>query len=223
MELDSKLFNSGDRGAQRVMFYMGTLKDGDASLAAGRPVYKDTPFIRIFTAGDNLHIHDVPVWDEPENLLSHTGRFPQEWAKFKAGIAADEQSSGTPLKHMPGISAAQVRELEHFHVKTVEQLAEMADEHASKFMGIQALKSKARQFILVTKGEAPLLMVKAELQQRDDQIAALRAQVEQLIQLRGGAPLPAAELNQEERADVGTAAPKGSTKPAKKGRATAGA
>lgn len=208
MDLDSNLFKAGDRGAQRVIFYMGTLKDGDASVREGRPIYKDTPFIKIFTAGDNLHIHDVPVWDEPENPASHTARFPEEWKRFQAGLAGDEQTVGTPLKMMPGISAAQVRELAHFHVATVEQLAEMSDEHSTKFMGIHALKQKARAYILATKGEAPLRQVQAELKQRDDQIAVLTAQVNQLLALQAGKGLPPAAVIDAESADVGTPEPK---------------
>lgn len=210
---DTNLFKAGERGAQRVVFFMDTLKDGDASLKEGRPIYKEVPFIKIFTAGDNLHVHIAPVWDEPSNPASHTGRFPEEWKRFQAGLQGDEQSSGTPLKLMPGISASQVRELEHFHVKTVEQLAEMPDAHVSKFMGAHALKQKAREFILVAKGEAPLKQMKAELQQRDDEIAVMKAQIDALL---------AAAAGKRPSADVGTEGEDGAEEPPKPAKVKAG-
>src|SRR5688572_17295989 len=108
--------------AQRVEFYMGVKPDKEASAKEGRPIFVDTPFIKIFTAGDDTTVIDVPVWDDANNSNSHTKRFPGEWAAFKAGVAAEDQQGGTPLKLMPGISQAQVRELSHFHVRTVEQL-----------------------------------------------------------------------------------------------------
>lgn len=170
-----------ENSAQRVMFYMGTRPNSEKSLAEGRPIYEECPFVKIFTAGDNLTVIDVPVWDDPMNKHSHTRRFPREWAAFKAGIVAEAQQGGTPLKLMPGISQAQVRELEHFHCNTVEQLADLADVHAAKFMGIQALKQEARAYLLRAKGAAPEKALQRELAARDQEINLLKSQMQQLL------------------------------------------
>lgn len=170
-----------ENAAQRVMFYMGTKLNSEKSNAEGRPIFDECPFIKIFTAGDSFTIIDVPVWDDPLNKNSHTRRFPREWAAFKAGIAAEAQQGGTPLKLMPGISQAQVRELEHFHCHTVEQLADLHDSHAGKFMGIQALKQEARSYLLRAKGAAPEKALQRELAQRDQEIDLLKKQMQQLL------------------------------------------
>lgn len=174
-----------EKTSQRVMFYMGVKPDSEASEREGRPMFRDCPFIRIFNAGDSLTIIDKPVWDEPMNSNSHTQRFPKEWANFKAGVAAEAQGGGTPLKLMPGISQAQVRELEHFHCHTVEQLADIADAHASKFMGIQALKQEARAYILRAKGGAADKTLQRELATRDQEIELLKSQMQQLLNAQG--------------------------------------
>ena len=167
--------------AQRVMFYMGVKPDAERSLAEGRPIFVDAPFIKIFTAGDAFTIIDKPVWDDATNQHSHTQRFPREWAAFKAGVAAEAQSGGTPLKLMPGISQAQVRELEHFHCHTIEQLVDLADSNSGKFMGIQSLKNEARAYMQRAKGAAPEKAMQRELEKRDQEIELLKSQMQQLL------------------------------------------
>lgn len=171
----------GGKSAQRVMFYMGTRPDSEASEREGRPIFVECPYIKIFQAGDSLTVIDVPVWDAPLNANSHTRRFPEEWRAFKAGVAAEDQQGGTPLKLMPGISQAQVRELEHFHCRTVEQLADISDAHAAKFMGIQALKQEARAYLIRAKGGAADKALQRELSQRDQEIELLKSQMRQLL------------------------------------------
>jgi hypothetical protein len=169
------------KGSQRVMFYMGVKPDKERSRTEGRPIFVDTPFIKIFTAGDQLTIIDKPVWDDANNPNSHTARYPDEWKRFKEGVEGAAQSGGTPLKLMPGISQAQVRELEHFHCYTVEQLADISDAHGSKFMGIQGLKNEARSYLLRAKGHATERAIAQQLEARDQEIALLKAQMQELL------------------------------------------
>lgn len=170
-----------EKSSQRVMFYMGVKPDSEATEREGRPMFKDCPFIKIFQAGDSLTIIDKPVWEDSMNQNSHTQRFPKEWANFKAGVAAEAQSGGTPLKLMPGISQAQVRELEHFHCYSVEQLADISDANGGQFMGIQKLKQEARAYILRAKGGAADKALQRELATRDQEIDLLKSQMAQLL------------------------------------------
>lgn len=194
-----------EHNSQRVMFYMGVKPDAEASVRENRPIFVECPFIKIFNAGDTLTVIDKPVWDDG-NPNSHTKRWPKEWANFKAGIEGQAQSGGTPLKMMPGISQAQVRELEHFHCHTVEQLADISDSNGGKFMGIQSLKNEARSYLLRAKGGAADKALQRELAARDQEIELLKSQMKQLLegQARKSAPddVPA-------------------SKPARKGRAVA--
>ena len=188
--------------SQRVMFYMGTKPDAEASVRENRPIFVDCPFIRIFNAGDQLTIIDKPVWDDGNNPNSHTQRFPKEWANFRAGVAAEAQSGGTPLKLMPGISAAQVRELEHFHCHTVEQLANISDGNGGKFMGIQTLKNEAKAYLLRAKGGAADKALQRELAARDQEIELLKSQMAELLADKAKKVEPEAKAPKKGRASA---------------------
>lgn len=185
--------------AQYASFYMGSVEDEEATAKEGRPIFKDTPFIIIHVAGDKDLVINQPVWDDESKENSHTARFPEEWRRFKQGMDADAQQGGTPLALMPGITHGQVREMAHFNVKTVEQLADMSDGNAQKFPGVQKLRLEARSYIERAKGAAPEKRLQAELAARDNELDSMRKQMAEqakqlakLIEERGRAPAPVA-------------------------------
>lgn len=155
--------NDGDRRLM-VTFTLQARLDKAKSVEEGHNVYRDVEFITINVPGDRLSVVNRPV--QPSDKL----RFPQQYAIFKN--ARGEQIVGTPLSLWPGINPARVKELEYFNVRTVEQLATLADSGAGQMMGIQALKQAAKQFVEHSKSQAPLLKVQAELKERDDRLAA---------------------------------------------------
>jgi hypothetical protein len=149
-----------------VVFSHEPRLDKTRSVEEGRNVYRDVEFVTIRIPGDKtLSIH------RPVNV-SDKHRFPMQYQAFKN--AAGQLLSGTPLQTWPGITPAQVKELEYFNVRTVEQLASMADTGAAQMMGVQKLKRSAQQYIAAAKDAAPLLKVQAELETRDNEIAALK-------------------------------------------------
>jgi len=135
----------------------------------GRPIYKEVEFVSVIPAGDAKTIMCQRV-DE-----RHKARWPEIYKKFKSGIADTQQ--GTPLKEWAAVSASVVRELEHYHVYTVEQLAELSDE-AIMFLGrgMRELVTKAKAMIAKASNDAGTLALAAENQRLKDQIAALEAQ-----------------------------------------------
>ena len=165
--------------AQYASFYMGSTEDDAATAKEGRPIFKDVPFVIIHVAGDKDLVINQPVWDDPSKENSHTSRFPEEWRRFKQGMDADAQQGGTPLALMPGITNGQVREMAYFHVKTVEQLAEMSDGNAQKFPGVQKLRAEARAYIERAQGAAPEKRLQAELAARDNELDSMRKQMQQ--------------------------------------------
>lgn len=162
----------------RVQFYWGTLQNAAKSKEAGRAIFDDKPFVRIFIPGDKYSVLDGPVWEDDENPNSHTSRFRAKWLAFKAGQG--EAESGTPLKMWPQVTRGQVEELAYLKVKTVEQLANMADGYITNFPGGFALRSKAQDFLLAAKSNAPMEKLRAELETRDSQLAAQQAQLTEL-------------------------------------------
>ena len=149
-----------------VQFYIHARADSAKSTAEGRPIFNDTEYVRIMVPGDKGSIIERPV--RPVD----TQRFPRQYQAFKNND--DEVLTGTPLEHWPGISRSQVEELKFFHIRTVEQLADVPDSHAQKFMGINALKSRAQAYIELAKGNAPLEQMQAELEERDLTIATMQ-------------------------------------------------
>jgi hypothetical protein len=63
--------------------------------------------------------------------------------------------------------------MKFFGVHSVEQLASMPDSQAQKFMGIQALKQKAKDYIEAAKGNAPLEQLRAENEELRNRMEAL--------------------------------------------------
>lgn len=155
-----------------VAFYKGIDKNEAKSIEAGRPIFDEMDLIKILTPGSR----DSFVGLATEQYQQ---RFPQQWARYKAGQAQDV--SGTPLNLLPWLSMAQVAEFEAVGCKTVEQLAGMADNVGHKFMGYHAFKQKAQEYLDAAKGNAPIMKMQAELEKRDEQIAELNAKLDALV------------------------------------------
>jgi len=168
-----------------VQFYMGTVKDEDASASSGRPIFHDVPFIRIFNSKDN--IIDRPIRD------TDMKRWPRAYAAWKGTGESEPGATGTRLEHWPLMTRAQAEEFKYFKCYTIEQLADMPDSLGDKVMGFQRLKALAKMYVEAAKGEAPMIRVQAELEKRDGEIAELKSEVARLSKLMeaASAVLPA--------------------------------
>lgn len=149
-----------------VVFYLHPIRDDVASAAEGRPIYKEVEWVKIMVPGDKGNVINRPA--NGEDLQ----RFRTTYDKFKTN--SQESLTGTPLEKWPRVTRAQVEELKHFGIRTVEQLSNLQDVHASKFMGIGVMRQWARDFLEAAKAEAPLSAMRAELDTRDAEIAALK-------------------------------------------------
>jgi len=168
-----------------VMFYAEPIKNESKSIEAGRPIYEDIDHIRIITPGSR----DNFVTEVTQEYIE---RFPQQWARYKA--KQDQNVSGTPLDALPWMTRAQVAEFKAVGCHTVEQLVGMSDNLSQKFMGHFQIKQRAQAFLDAAAGAAPMLKLQSELEKRDEQIAALQAQMEAMVAAHKAAgvkaPLP---------------------------------
>lgn len=155
-------------------FYLHPQRDEGASRKAGRPVFRDVPYVRVMVPGDRSNVVERPVRAQDRQ------RWPRQWAAFEA--RREQPVEGTPLTEWPGITRSQVEELAHFKILTVEELANVPDAHAQKFMGIQALKQRARDFMEAAKHQAPLDQMRAENDHLRDELAAMKAQMADLAE-----------------------------------------
>lgn len=159
-----------------VMFFYHPVESPEDTAREGRPIFHDREFIQIMVPGnkDLIVVREVRDTDKQ--------RFPKQYAAWKNRQNQDA-AVGTPLAAWPAVTRSQVAELEYFGCKTVEQLAAMPDNQAQKFMGIQILRKKAQDFLAYSKDVAPLSQMQKELTQRDNEIATLRAAVEEQSKL----------------------------------------
>jgi len=157
----------GDKNDDKLLVKFGMFPklNTEKSAQEGRPIYEEVLYVMIMIPGDKESIVHRPAW-EPDYT-----RFPRQYAAFK-NKQSQEHAAGTPLKVVSFLTQGQVRELEHFNCYTVEQLANLADAHTGKFMGLQKMKQHAQDYLQAAKETAPLTAMRAELDQRDAQLAA---------------------------------------------------
>lgn len=113
----------------------------------GRPIYIETPYIQIMQPGnkDSIVIRPATEMDK--------ARFVEHWRRFEAR-ETEEHFEGTLLDEWPGITRSQCEELKFLNIRTVEQLANMADSNAQNVMGLNMIKQKATEFIEASAANA---------------------------------------------------------------------
>jgi hypothetical protein len=155
-----------------VKFEIRSRPDSVATMKEGRPIFKDVEYIDIKIPGSRTGGACRPA--------SHADkqRFPRHYEAFQQRI--EEPTEGTPLAEWPLISRSQAEEFAYHNVKTVENLVAMSDTNAGNFMGVNALKKKAKRWLEQASSEADTAHLQEELQKRDDLIAAMQEQLNKL-------------------------------------------
>lgn len=175
-EEDVSQFDSRGAMDNKVLakFYMKAEQDKQASLAAGRPVYRDREFIEIVVPGDSKDVVIRPASDMDRQ------RFRKIYEAFKSG--AESQLIGTPLEEVTWIPRSQVEELKYFKIFTVEHLAEVRDDACSKLPGLHELKRKAAAFVQAASDNAPFLAMEQKMKDQDMEINALKTSLKDAIE-----------------------------------------
>lgn len=151
-----------------VQFYMRSEQDNFKSEQEGRPIFFETPYIRINTPGNQLSEIDTPV--RPE----HKVRFPIQWAAFQNTQIPQDQVVGTPVDQWPTLTRSQAEELKGIKFFTVEQIANASDLQLQRLgMNGPMLKQKAIAYLADAKDSATAQMQAAELVKKEAQIKEL--------------------------------------------------
>lgn len=80
-------------------------------------------------------------------------RWPGHWRAYQDG--EQSKASGHPLEQWASVDQAVVRDLNHKHIYTVEQLASVIDSNLSNLgLGARELVAKAKAFVDVSKDAA---------------------------------------------------------------------
>lgn len=164
-------------GQERTIprFHLESILDPVASEQQGRPIYHDREEVELITPGNPYNIPNEVVNN------SHKERWPKEYAAFKSGI--EVSAEGTPLEQWPILRPAQIRELKHFNLMTVEHIAGMSDHACQQMMGGMRLRALAKAFLDDAESTAQLAKATADNERKDAQIADLNTKVEQLSTL----------------------------------------
>lgn len=155
-----------------VRFHHKPVKDEEASIREGRPIFRSVEYIEKRTPGDKTNVIDRPASEADKR------EFAQAYAAWKAG--AEKQMSGTPLAMWPPIAAEQVLELQHFGVRTVEELAGMSDAVMGNIGPLRTLREQAKAWLQAAAGHAPISQLQAKLEEKDGEMRALRQQMEEM-------------------------------------------
>jgi hypothetical protein len=167
---DGKQFSDDDK--LYVKFEVRAVRNEFKSNQEGRPIFYDQEYIQIIVPGSR-DISTFPLDDH------YKGRFRKAYDKWKANTEATT-IDGTLLSELPWLSKSQIAELNYSNIHTVEQLANLSDANALKFMGNHSMRERAKNYLAAAAGEAPMLKLQAELEQRDNHIQVLTRKVEEL-------------------------------------------
>ena len=160
---DDKLF---------VKFFTKPLHNESRSTKEGRPVFDEVEYISIITPGSR-DIFTTPLED------NYKRRFKKRYEGWLANKDATKVE-GTLLAEMAWLTQGQIAELNYSNVFTIEQLANLSDTNARQFLGNFKLRERAKLYLEQAAGDAPLLRLQAELEERDMKIEVLSKQMTDL-------------------------------------------
>jgi hypothetical protein len=164
-----------------VKFYYKSVEDKASSLEQGRPIFKEKTYIDIKVPGSR---DGVARPASPKDIA----RFQRHHEAFLARVAMPQ--TGTPLSEWPGVSGSMVEEMSFMNIKTVEQLAELSDGLAGRFMGANSLKAKAKQWLERASKELTAEVLQNELADRDQTLVDMQLQIDELKGMLASAPKP---------------------------------
>lgn len=140
------------------IFFVEAVQNTFRTNEEGRPHYDDIEMLKLLIPGDKNSSPVKRVDAEDRE------RYPKQYAAFKAGIEAPTE--GTPLAEWPPILKSQVLELAHFHIKTVEHLAQVHDGQIQNLpMGTRQLREQAKAYLdIALNGTGPIAKMVGQIE-----------------------------------------------------------
>ena len=129
MDMTTQAMGEGSGDEQLfAKFYDRSVEDAAATLAEGRPIFKDVIFLEAHPAGQEGIDRKMRETDKQ--------RFPRQWDAYNRKLTEEESATGTPLREWSALTRSQVDTLMHQKVFTVEQLANVADGAGLQVLGL---------------------------------------------------------------------------------------
>ena len=162
------------RGPRPILrFYVDPVEQVGLSASEGRAVYKDVDMVGITNPGsrDEVCVNAAKKAATDEYIA---------WAYAKWKKTQEQVVDGTPVETVPFLSKAVVLELKAINIHTLEALSEAPEPAIQRMMGLRELKKKAVAYIDAAKDSQIVTKMAHELAQRDNEIASLKASMEQM-------------------------------------------
>lgn len=175
----------GDDSNLYVEFEMRAIHQEAESEAAGRPIYKDVPHIKIMFPGDKNKLIYRPI----KTISDQTGRsdperFPRHWAAFQA--QESHVNEGTPIEEWPPLTKSQAKELKSINIHTVEMLASLPDTALDGLgLGGRSLRDKSIEWLnAASQKNKQLKVLMDEVQDWKSKYESLQEQINELKALK---------------------------------------
>lgn len=158
-----------------VRFHTEAVEDVASSAREGRQIWKNEERVQFIMPGSpNQPVERVTDW--------HRQEWPEEYAAFKRG--EEMSANGIPLEQWPALTKAQVQELKHLNIYTVEACADLSDVATQKIgIGGRKIRDLAKAYLDDAYAQAELQKVTNERDRQAAEIAELRGQVSELSRL----------------------------------------
>lgn len=187
----SPVMNGDEKGTFIQMFY-GAILQPHASAEAGKDVYKEEEFIKIFFAGNNQTTVERQMTEHDKM------RFSAQRALWKSN--AQDINLGTPLEKMKSLNLAVIADLKRLNIFTVEALADLSSQGCQTLgMGANMWKQDAIKWLeaIKTQDNTPMLLNEiAELKKDKALLKQQLAEVSSLLEqarAQQGLPPPPSE------------------------------
>lgn len=138
----------------------------------GSIYYEDVEHARIFISKDEIVVQPVDA--------THMRRWPRQYSSWKRTGSNEPGRGGTTIDKLIGASPAQIAELKHRHITSIELLAEAPEQMLTGMMGPQRLKQLAQAHLAIQRQEAPLAAMRAV----DERLAKIDAVLEENARMR---------------------------------------
>jgi hypothetical protein len=149
-------------------------KEERAKKLSDAPVYRKVEFVTIQIPGDKTLVVHRPV------MAADKIRFRAQYEAFKNSTG--EPIDGTPIEQLSDIKPSQVADLQYVGVKTIEQLAKIADSSPlMSMMGGVGLKQRAAAWVAKNRKSSVVTQTNEALKERDEKIAKMEEQIAALI------------------------------------------
>lgn len=176
--------------AVSVKFYQRPHYMEFKSDAESRPIHEMRDYVRIEIPGIVANVVDTLA--NETHKREHAVQWHQYLIEKETGVFSEHQ--GTLLSEWPQLNAAMALEIKHYKFHTVEQIAEASDQQIQAIgmlagMSPLSLRDKAKAWLAKAVETDKEADSKAEVAKRDEQILAMQAQLQALMQIVQAAPV----------------------------------